>query len=61
MPFGLAITIRFLTVDFDKALQATGVFGGHLVQNHRSAAGGQIIVAGDIAKCAVAEHHRRCY
>ncbi len=25
MPFGLAITIRFLTVDFDKALQATGV------------------------------------
>ena len=47
--------IRFLTVDFDKALQATGVFGGHLVQNHRSAAGGQIIVAGDIAKCAVAD------
>ncbi len=47
--------VRFLTVNFDKALQATGVFGGDLVQNHRGAAGGQIIVTGDIAKGAVAD------
>ncbi len=47
--------VRFLTVDFDKTLQATGVLGGHFVQNHRGAAGGQIIVAGDIAKGIVAD------
>ena len=47
--------VRFLTVNFDKALQATGVFRGDLVQNHRGAAGGQIIVTSDIAKGAVAD------